>query len=72
MCLDKENKLVNLRIDLMTQDDYVIGESLLMNLHYNDELFDEIDQNKECDKQTHIFVTHHNSICNFNRMKRIE
>mmetsp|Transcript_11058 Transcript_11058/g.9794 ORF Transcript_11058/g.9794 Transcript_11058/m.9794 type:complete len:81 (+) Transcript_11058:571-813(+) len=60
--LDKNNKIVKLRFNLITKDDFIIGEDLLLTLHYNDSLFDKIDQDKSLDKTTHLFLTNINTV----------
>ena len=41
---DKNNKFITLKFNLISSDDIVVGESFNLTLHYNDEIFDDIEQ----------------------------
>lgn len=51
--LDKENKLIKLKFNLITKEDLIIGSDLTINLHYNDTLFDEIEKLDANDRKSY-------------------
>ena len=41
---DKNNKFITLKFNLISSNDIVVGENFNLTLHYNDEIFDDIEQ----------------------------
>ena len=70
--IDKNNKIVKLRFNLITPDDIILGEDLRINLHYNDRIFDDLNKEDKYIKEKYLYTTHLNSTWNFNRIRKKE
>ncbi|CAI2377204.1 unnamed protein product [Moneuplotes crassus] len=68
---DPENPILTLNFNLITPTDYIIGPPLILYLHYNEEFFTAI-LNADHDPRKFLFLTKINTVCNLNRMLKLD
>ena len=60
--IDKNNKIVKLKFNLITPEDIILGDDLVVSLHYNDNIFDELNKEDKYVKEKYLYSTHLSSI----------